>query len=169
MDKKAYYREYYLKNKEKMKAKSKANYHDNIEERKNQQKEYRESNIEKIKAKHKEYYYENIEKIKAKHKEYMKEYYYENIEKIKEYQREYDKTPNRKKSRTISDWKKYGIISEDYDALYQKYLDCKNCEECGCEYGGYRDGTGKWRCLDHCHESGLFRNFLCNACNLKRR
>ena len=141
MDRKAYQKLYYLKNKEKMKAKSKANYHENREKIKEQRKEYYQANIE-----------------------YVKEYYQANIDKIKEYQ----KTPNRKKSNTISDWKRRGLISEDYDALYDRYLESTNCEECDCEYGKIGDGSGTWKCMDHNHQTGLFRNFLCCACNLKR-
>jgi len=160
MDKKAYMKAYYLKNKEKIKERAKANYHDNIEERKNQKAEYYKDNREKIIEKAKEW----GEKNKEQRKEYIKKY----GEKNKEHLKEYQKTPNIKKTIAICSWKKIGLISEDYDALYQKYIESTNCEECNCEFGKYGDGTGTWRCMDHDHESGLFRNFLCCACNIKR-
>jgi len=160
MDKKAYMKAYYLKNKEKAKAKAKANYHDNIEERKNQRAEYYKDNREKIIEKVKEW----GEKNKEQRTEYMKKY----GEKNKEKRKEYNKTPNIKKLYAIASWKRSGLINDDYHALYQKYIESTNCEECGCEYGKYGDGSGKWRCMDHDHESGLFRNFLCNSCNIKR-
>ena len=127
-------------------------------------KEYRAKNKEKIKEYQKEW--------REKNKEYDKEWREKNKEKIKEkrkeYNKEYVKTPNGKKKITICSWKEIGLISEDYDSLYQKYIESKNCEECGCEYGKYKDGSGKWRCMDHCHITGVFRNFLCNRCNIRR-
>ena len=104
------------------------------------------------------------EKNKDKMKEYNKKWRENNIEKIKEW----NKTPRRKKSNTICDWKNKGLISEDYGSLYDRYLESTNCEECGCEYGNKGDGSNSWRCMDHSHQTGLFRNFLCNRCNLKR-
>ena len=97
-------------------------------------------------------------------KAYLKAYREAN----KEYFKEYYKTPNAKKSMIISKWKKRGLLCEDYGSLYDRYIESKNCEECGCEYGKIGDGSGRFRCLDHDHESGLFRNFLCNRCNVRR-
>ena len=112
----------------------------------------------------KAYYLKNKERIKA--------YREANKERINEYQKEYmkewSKTPANKKSSTISNWKKRGLINEDYDALYQKYIESTNCEECNCEFGKYRDGSYSFRCMDHSHITGLFRNFLCSRCNTRR-
>ena len=108
----------------------------------------------------KEYYQKNKEKLKG--------YTEKNKDKFKEYQKKYYKTPAGIKSRIIGGWKDKGIITDDYDVLYDRYLDCKNCEDCGCEYGKRGDGSGKFKCLDHDHETGLFRNFLCCGCNRKR-
>ena len=133
-------------------------------DRKEQKKAYREANKDKIKEYKKEYYLKNKEKIKEQKNAYMKEYYQANTDKIKEYQ----KSPNGKKSNTICDWKRKGLLSEDYDSLYQKYIESTNCEECNCYYGKYKDGSWSFRCMDHCHITGVFRNFLCNRCNIRR-
>ena len=95
-------------------------------------------------------------------------HYQENKGTILETQKLYHKTPNGKKVNTISSWKKNGLISNDYEAIYERYLNSKNCEECGCEYSIIGDGVGRWRCMDHDHITGLFRNVLCNTCNIRR-
>ena len=123
------------------------------EQRAAKKKEYRNKNKEKLAAKHKEYYQNNKEKIATRNKEYMKEY---------------SKTPARKKSNAIADWKRKGIKSDNYDILYDNYLKSTNCEECGIPYGKKGDGTGTWKCCDHSHVTGLFRNFLCQKCNIQR-
>ena len=111
----------------------------------------------------KQYYIKNKEKIAEKRKEYREN----NKEKIKEYR----KTASGKKSRIISDWRRMGVIETDYytyDELYEAYLYHPDCEECGVTLTtGKRCSTSK--CLDHDHTTGIFRNILCNSCNVKRR
>ena len=109
------------------------------------------------------------EKNKEKGKRYLKEYYQKNKEKYKEYQKKWRQGPVGKKSSLITCWKGRGIVSSDYNLLYDNYLASTNCEECGVEYGKVGDGSGTWKCLDHSHETGLFRNYLCNTCNIIRR
>jgi hypothetical protein len=149
-----------------------------IEQRKLYIKEYNEKNKEKIKEQRKEYREANKEKIKEYNKEYyhvnqdkFKEYKELHREKIKEQQKEYDKeyrqTEVGKKSHRISRWKRWGVKHEDFNALYEYYLNCKNCEECNIELQEGNFGNNK-RCLDHDHQTGLFRNVLCNSCNVKR-
>ena len=127
-------------------------------------KKYRDNNKEKRKMSCKQYYDNNKEKIK--------EYYKVNEEKIKErkkiYSKKYNQTPNRKKTRTIGNWKFRGLQHEDMSALYEQYLNATNCEECDIEFGVFGDGSGTYRCMDHNHETNLFRNFICHNCNLKR-
>ena len=106
-----------------------------------------------------------------KRKEYFKAYCKENYEKRKAYNKVWrEENPEKcKKVQTISDWKHTkGLICDDYDKLYEAYLQSPNCEECGCEYSIKGDGTGKFKCMDHDHTTGLFRNFLCCPCNVRR-
>ena len=120
-------------------------------DRKEYMKEYYEKNKEKLDKKNKDYRENNKEKIKERKKEQMKEY---------------RQTENGKKIITICSWKKQGLKYDDYDELYDKYIIAENCEECEVKF----EGNGRnQRCMDHDHTTGLFRNFLCKRCNLKRR
>ena len=115
----------------------------------------------------KEYYQKNKSKILEQRKEYRKK----NKEKIKEYKKEYMKeynqTPAGKKSHRIYDWKKYGVIHHNFDELYEKYINTELCELCECTLTEDKKTTSTTRCLDHCHETGQFRNILCHSCNVK--
>ena len=105
---------------------------------------------------------------KDKAVEYQKEYRLNNTEQTKEYNTMYGQTENGKKSNRINNWKQLGVITENFDELYIKYINTNNCEECNVEliHGMY--GSNK-KCLDHCHKTGQFRNVLCCGCNVRRR
>jgi len=83
------------------------------------------------------------------------------------YDRLYNQTPAGKKSRRISRWKQQGIICEDYDALYERFMSTTHCENCSVLLTTGWGRTGK--CLDHDHDikdRENVRAVLCNACNL---
>jgi hypothetical protein len=104
-------------------------------------------------------------------KEYMKQYREKNRDKKKEYMKQYKQTPFGKKSRIISDWKKRGLIETEqytYDELYEAYLYCGYCENCDVKLTKDRYNTLTTKCMDHDHKTGIFRNILCNSCNVKR-
>ena len=120
-------------------------------------------NKEEASAYDKNYREKNKEKIDVR----AKEYYEKNKEKILTHAKEYSKTESGKKSCRISVWKFNGLIHGDYDALYEHYINTKNCDYCNVEL---IEGCGKTaRCMDHSHKTNLFRNVLCNSCNTKRR
>ena len=96
-----------------------------------------------------------------KRREYQKEYGQKNKEKKKEQRKKYDQTPAGIKSRIIANWKRRGLIHPDYDELYVLYLSATNCEVCRKEFIDSFD-----RCMDHNHETGEFRQFLCRRCNV---
>ena len=110
------------------------------------------------------------QRTKEEKKLYMKEWRLKNKEKIKDYEKEYNKKPERIKGFRISNWKRYGVISDDFDKLYNYYLSVNNCEKCNIELIEGNLGNNK-RVLDHDHDTGLFRNILCHKCNtqLKNR
>jgi len=134
------------------------------EERAAYDKEYRAKHKKRIAEKKKEYNEKNEEKRKI----YKKEYAENHKEYLKEYHKEYNKTPVGKKVKTISNWKRIGVICNDFDSLYCHYFNADRCDLCFVLFGKYGDGTGTFKCMDHCHSTGLFRNFLCNSCNVKR-
>jgi hypothetical protein len=87
---------------------------------------------------------------------YHREWYKNNKEKMKEYR----KTPDYRKSQTISKWKERGVIHDNFDALYEQYLEATHCNACK---SGFKSTF--YKCLDHDHTTGFFRQFLCRYCN----
>ena len=68
---------------------------------------------------------------------------------------------SRSKSQTIYKWKKRGLICDDYNALYETYIKTMECQHCNKAFKKSSD-----RCLDHNHETGLFRKIVCHRCNV---
>ena len=100
-----------------------------------------------------------------KRKAYLKKYRQDNKEKRAAYNKEFRKTPIGIKTQTISSWKRQGLITDDIDAIYERYLNSTNCECCGNEYKKEKKSN---KHMDHCHKTGKFRNILCRNCNQLR-
>jgi hypothetical protein len=137
------------------------------EDEKAYNKLYYQKNKETIKNNAKEYYEKNSENVSK----YQINYREDNKEKIKDWQKkykvEYKKTEQYIKSRRISNWKRRKVKCDDWDNLYDKYINTTNCEECDVELVSGIYGSNK-KCLDHDHVTGEFRNILCNTCNNER-
>lgn len=82
--------------------------------------------------------------------------------------RKYRLTEKGKKSYRITDWKRRGVIAEDYNALHEEWLKQTNCELCNVELTTGKSCATR-KCLDHNHKTGKFRNILCNYCNITRK
>jgi len=122
---------------------------------------YYQKNKEAIRQKAREDYQRDKERILLQ----KKEYYKKNREAKKEYQNEYYRCPEKNKNNRIAMWKRRGVVSDDYNALYDKYINTNECELCKCELSRGKGLIGR-RHLDHDHDTGLFRNILCGKCNI---
>ena len=87
---------------------------------------------------------------------------YQQSEKGKEKSRRYRQSEKGKKFFTIKNWKRRGIITDDYDKVYEEYINTTECKLCNRPFNDSSD-----RCLDHDHETGLIRNIICRACNTR--
>ena len=98
-------------------------------------------------------------------KEYNKQWFLKNKEKRKEYDKNRDKienNPQRYKSKKICAWMRYGLI-DDYEKVYDIYINTHECMKCSVEI------SGRNKCMDHDHNTQLYRAVLCKSCNTGNR
>ena len=126
------------------------------------QKEYDRQRYLKNKEKMKENSLDNYYADRQKKLDYLKQYREENKDKIRERNRVYNKTERGKRVNTIGGWRNKGLIADDYDAIYDRYI---NTHECDCCKKPIHQGLGS-RVMDHCHKTGKVRSLLCHRCNL---
>tara|TARA_R110000803_G_scaffold25_3_gene67 strand:+ start:50 stop:511 length:462 start_codon:yes stop_codon:yes gene_type:complete len=86
-------------------------------------------------------------------------------------QKKYRQTPAGIKARRIANCKFRGIISLDWDATYNWFMNTLNCEnpECNVILTTDRYPISTTKCLDHDHNiinSPNIRGVLCHQCNL---
>jgi len=133
------------------------------EKRYEQAKIWRENNKEYCKEKNKKYQLENKETLKEK----RKQKYDENKEKILEHAKTDTNTIRRSR---INNWKRIGVTFDNFNnfnELYDKYINTKKCELCNIDLVE-GNKTNQKKCLDHDHQTGKFRNIICNKCNNER-
>ena len=104
----------------------------------------------------------NSEKKNNCRKCYIKKYKIDNRQKIKEQNKQW--SINNQEKITIKNWKYIGLIELEgvytYESLYEYYISITHCEVCKTKFK-----NSYYRCLDHCHTTGLFRWVLCRSCN----
>ena len=146
------------------------------DKQKESQKKYREKHKQEIQERKKIYYQEHKKEIQEKHKEYSeahkkekqeydKKYRDVNKERKHEQDKIYATTETGKKVHKINMWKFLGVICDDYNELYDKYINATECELCKTPITEGKGLIGK-KCLDHDHKTGEFRNILCGHCNI---
>ena len=129
------------------------------EEKREYMRQYRIDNKEKLKEYHRQYTID--------HKDKRKEYNEKNKERDKDYKKVWNQSPVGIKTSRLSKWKRSGVIHDDFDELYEKYINTEFCELCNVELTVDKAITKTTRCLDHDHTTGLFRNVVCNSCNVR--
>jgi hypothetical protein len=151
---------------EEKRAYDRARYQANKERVKERSRQYREANRERCREYQRAHYQANKEQYAEKSREYNAANKEKNVARAREWALA---NPERKKRHaTIRNWRSRGVIHDDFDALYEQYLAATHCEDCGVVFGKCGDGTGTFKCLDHCHETGAFRGIVCTGCNSRR-
>ncbi len=64
---------------------------------------------------------------------------------------------------TKYNWKRHGLITDNFEEIYERYIYCKECDLCGKVFPNTKD-----RHMEHCHETGEFRNIVCSSCNQRK-
>jgi hypothetical protein len=64
------------------------------------------------------------------------------------------------KRMTKASWRKIGLKTDNFDEIYNKYIYATHCDLCGKEFMKSIN-----RNMDHCHNTGEFRNIVCRKCN----
>jgi len=67
--------------------------------------------------------------------------------------------PNHKANTKYS-WKRIGLNMDNFEEIYNKYIYATHCQLCNKQFENTKD-----RQMEHCHETGNFRNIVCNKCN----
>ena len=70
------------------------------------------------------------------------------------------KISKKHKTDTKFNWKKNGLIMDNFEEIYNKYIYATHCQLCNKQFENTRD-----RQMEHCHATGHFRNIVCNKCN----
>ena len=150
---------YLEKNKDKIKQQMKDYTLKNKEKKRLYDIEYRKKNREKKKQQDRNWYVNN--------KDHRKEYDLipHVLENRKAWTKQYRKTYNGIKSMRLGNWKSSGIIFDDFDWLYDLYINCSKCDFCKKDFKDSYE-----RCLDHDHDVHDYNNvrgILCRGCNTK--
>ena len=117
------------------------------------------------KERDRKYYEKNKEKLLNK----QKKYYENNKEQRADYYEKWRETDNGKKSLTIANWKRNGLIEnkEFLEEIYELYLNQEECNACGITLTRTGKCSNTDVTMDHDHSTGKFRHIICGYCNRK--
>jgi hypothetical protein len=130
-------------------------------------KAYREANKARIAARKKVWYERNKEAQRARSAQYR----LDNPERAAAATAAWrEANPEAyRRAYTIRNWRAKGVVSDDFGALYNRYVTTEACEDCGVTLTAQKgDGQGTFRVLDHCHDTGETRGIVCSGCNNRR-
>ena len=126
----------------------------NIEDKREAQRRHYHNNKDKKMEYQRVWREKNREREKEKTKEYNRDYYQKNHS-----------------YHTLRSWEESGLIETDqycYAELYEFYLCVTHCELCNIEFSTGTKRVSNSKVMDHDHETGIFRDVVCHACNIKR-
>jgi len=90
-------------------------------------------------------------------------------EERKAYIKEYNQSEKGKMRMKLNSWKQRGLVCdtpEDYLTIYYHWLASTHCEKCPKEFDNTKHNDKN---MDHDHNTGLYRNILCNRCNTNNK
>jgi len=119
-------------------------------------------NREDIRERHHQWYLDNPNY----NREYGKKHREENTEYHKKRHLEYSKTEAGIKCHKKATWKRSGLNMENFEEIYKRYCETTNCDNCNILLTTNKKGA--FKCMDHSHVTGEFRNILCVGCNVRR-
>ena len=75
-------------------------------------------------------------------------------------QQKYKQSPKGQKNRAYNNWRIRGLNMEDFDNIYDIFVNTKYCDICKCSFENIK------KHMEHNHKTGEFRGVVCNMCNI---
>lgn len=119
----------------------------------------------RLNLKHKIWSFKNREKERERGRKYRKD----NPEKNKERWRKYKRNnPEKyKKAHKKATWRKAGLNMENFEEIYDRYINTSHCDMCEVLLTVDTVSTKTTKCMEHSHISGELRGIVCHSCNAK--